>query len=150
MIKKEAVDLFLQQKNVAVAGVSRNPKKFGFMIFNEMKKGGFNVYPVNPNASDIEGTKCYNNIADVPDDVASLVIATAKTETEKSVESAIQKGIKHIWIQQNSQTPKAIETAEKAGVNLVYKECIFMFIEPVSSVHKFHRFINKVFGKYPK
>jgi len=34
--------------------------------------------------------------------------------------------------------------------NLIHNLCILMYASPVKGPHKFHRFLNKVFGKYPK
>ena len=63
---------------------------------------------------------------------------------------ANEAGIKKIWMQQGSESPKAIKFCKENGIELVEGECIMMFSEPVKSIHKFHRGLNKLFGKYPK
>ncbi len=62
MITKASVENFLSQKNIAVVGVSRNTKNFGNTIYRSLKKKGYNVYPINPNAEKIEGDKCYPDL----------------------------------------------------------------------------------------
>ena len=86
----------------------------------------------------------------MPAGYEKLFIVTPKSETDEIVKKAAEKGIKHIWVQQMSNTDKTQTIAKEHGVELIDKECIFMFAEPVTSVHKFHRFIWKVFGKLPK
>lgn len=144
------IQKFLEPKKLAVAGASRNPKKFGGTIFKELKEKGFELYPVNPNADEIQGVKCFKTIADLPSDVGHLYIVTPKTQTQEIVNAAVEKGIKMIWIQQKSETPEAVKTAEDAGIQLIYNKCIFMFVEPVTGPHSFHRFFTKLFGGYPK
>lgn len=140
---------FLQPKKLAIAGVSRNTKKFGFTVFKELKGKGFEVFPINPNTEEIEDNKCYKSINDLPDDVKHLHIATKKDLTASLVQQAIDKGITSIWIQQGSDTPEAVKLANEAGINLIHKKCILMYAEPVKGIHGFHRFLTKVFGVYP-
>ncbi|MCG6188857.1 CoA-binding protein [Maribellus maritimus] len=144
------INKFLGPKKMAMAGVSRNPKKFGGAIFKELKEKGFDLYPVNPNADEIQGVKCFKSVEELPDHVTHLFVVTPKQETLSVVNAAASKGIKMIWIQQKSDTPEAVKAAADAGIPLIYKKCIMMFADPVQSFHKFHRFWVKAFGGYPK
>lgn len=144
------IQKFMAPKKLAIAGVSRNPKKFGGSIFTELKNKGFDLYPINPNADEIQGVKCYKSVADLPADVKHLHIVTRKNETAAVVAEAVKKGMEMIWIQQSSDTPEAIKIAEDAKIQLISHKCIMMFSEPVNSVHKFHRSIVKLFGGYPR
>ena len=40
-----------------MVGVSRNPKKFGYTAFKELKEKGMKIIPVNPEADEIMGVK---------------------------------------------------------------------------------------------
>jgi uncharacterized protein len=150
MVTKKSIDDFLAPKKMAIAGVSRNPKKFGYQVYKELTEKGFQVFPINPNTDTIDGKLCYKSVSALPEDVKHLLVLTPKTQTESVVQEAKLKGITNLWIQQTSQTDKAVEIATEAGMNLIYKRCIFTFAEPVKGVHKFHRSIMKLFGKLPK
>ena len=82
----------------------------------------------------------------VPGEIENLLIAVPKSQTIDVAKQAKEKGVKRIWIQQMSDTTEALEMVKEAGIELIAKKCIFMFAEPVSGVHKFHRFIAKLFG----
>ena len=144
------IQKFLEPQKIAMVGVSRNQKKFGGAIFKELKSKGFELYPVNPNADEIQGIKCYKSVAELPGDVKCLFIVTPKNETAGVVKLAVEKGFEMIWIQQKSDTPEAVEIIQKAGIPLIYKKCLMMFADPVKGVHGFHRFLTKTFGGYPK
>lgn len=150
MITLNEIQKFLEPKKMAIAGASRDPKKFGGAVFKELKSKGFDLYPVNPNADEIQGVKCYKTVDELPIDVTHLYIVTPKTETQLIVDAALKKGIKMIWIQQKSETPDVVKAVEEAGIPLIYKKCIFMFADPVGGPHAFHRFFTKLFGGYPK
>lgn len=150
MIKKESIDEFMAQEHIAIAGVSRNPKKFGNAILRELKKKGHEVYPVNLNSDEIEGIKCFRDISLLPDEVTAIIVVTKKTNSADIVRNSVSKGIRNIWIQQMSDTPEAIEAGSKQGINLISKQCVMMYADPVTGIHNFHRSIKKLVGKYPK
>src|SRR5690606_3910602 len=106
--------------------------------------------PINPNAEEIQGIKCYKSVDELPADVEHLLILTSKEETNSVVQTAITKGIKMIWIQQKSETTEALKIIKEAEIQLIYNKCIMMFAAPVKGVHGFHRFLSKTFGSYPK
>jgi len=145
--KKELINNFFESKKFAMAGVSRNDKKFGNAIFKELIKKDFEIIPVNPNAQEIDGIKCYASVEQLPDEINSLLIATPKKETDNVLRQAINKGIKNIWVQQMSETTETLKIAEEYQKEIIYNKCIYMFAEPVGGFHKFHRTIIKIFGK---
>lgn len=150
MVTLNEIQKFFAPRKIAIAGASRSTKKFGGSIFKELREKGFVLYPINPNADEIQGVKCYRSVDELPADVEHLFIVTPKEETESVAQAAIRKGMKMIWIQQKSDTPEAVKIIEEAGIPLIYKRCIMMFADPVKSVHAFHRFFVKAFGSYPK
>jgi len=57
------VSRFLSLGSYAIAGVSRDPKKFGQAMFRDLRKKGMAVVPVNPAADTIDGVKCYRTVS---------------------------------------------------------------------------------------
>jgi predicted CoA-binding protein len=146
----QSIETFLAGKKIAVAGVSRDQKKFGHVIYKELKEKGFEVYPVNPGTDMINGDPCFRSVGVLPVNVKHLLIVTPKNQTRDIVAETVAKGIDHIWIQQMSDTREAIDLAVSHQVNLVTGQCILMHTDPVKGVHKFHRTLMKFFGRFPK
>ncbi len=138
---------FFSTNSIAIAGASRNAKKFGNIVCRKLKEKGFNIYPVNPSGESICDLQTYKEIADLPTEVQHLIILTRKDRTTEIVKQAIAKGIQNIWIQQMSDSPEAIEIATEAGIHLICGKCLFMYAEPVEGMHKFHRGCKKLFGQ---
>ena len=149
MVTLKQVDEFLGSGPIAMAGVSRNPKKFGFAAFKELKEKGMNVIPINPYADEIHGSKVYHDIKSLPSDVKGLIVMTNKGQTAGVIREAKEKGIKQIWIQQMAESKEALKELEGSGINYITKECILMHYKP-SSIHKFHSAINKLFRRFPR
>jgi predicted CoA-binding protein len=150
MVTKKEIEKFFEEKKLAIAGVSRNIKKFGYRVFKDLTENGYEVYPVNPNTDTIDGKKCFRNVSYLPADVNSLLILTPRSQTDSVLRDAINKGITNIWVQQMSDTEETMRIAEEYQKEIIYKKCIYMFAEPVMGVHKFHRLILKLFGRLPK
>ena len=150
MNKKQSIEQFLAPQKMVIAGVSGNTKKFGYMVFNELRQKGFDVCPINPRLDEIDEVKVYKSVSDIPDDYEKLFIVTPKSETDTIIKQAAEKGIKHVWVQQMSNTKDTALLAKEYNIDLIEKECIFMFAEPVKSIHKFHKAIWKIFGLLPK
>jgi len=140
----------MKQKNIALIGISNNERKFGNTIFKELNSKDFKIFPVHREMETFDGIDCYKDIASLPAEVTGLIICTKPENTEGLVNQAIEKGIKHIWLQQGAQHDDTIWQARQNGINIIHRQCALMFAEPVRSVHKFHRCINKFFGVFPK
>jgi uncharacterized protein len=148
MVTLKQIEEFLGSGPIAMAGVSRNPKKFGFAAFRELKEKGMDVIPINPHADEIHGSKVYHDVKSLPDNVGALIVMTNKQQTAGVIREAREKGIKHIWIQQMAETKEVLKELEGSGINYITKECILMHYKP-HSIHKFHAAIRKFFRTFP-
>ncbi|MEM4804135.1 MAG: CoA-binding protein, partial [Candidatus Nezhaarchaeales archaeon] len=66
-MNEELIREFLDRRNVfAVVGASRDPQKYGYQVYRDLKSAGYKVYPVNPNAQEVLGDKCYPSLKELP------------------------------------------------------------------------------------
>ncbi|TLM65934.1 MAG: CoA-binding protein [Deltaproteobacteria bacterium] len=115
----EKIAAFLAAPAFGVAGASKNPDKYGNKVLRCYQMNGRKAVPVNPVETEIEGMACVRTVGDLPPEVESLSIITPPQVTDKVVELAIAKGIKHIWMQPGAQSAAAIAAAEAAGIDVI-------------------------------
>lgn len=149
---QQKVSDFLNQKTIAIAGVSRNPEgAVGNAIYKKFKDSGYNIYPVNPNAEMIEGDKCYPNLKSIPEKVNAVFIATSPAVSTEIVKQSIEYGVKAIWFHRSmgngSFSEEAAKLGEDNGITVIKSGCPMMFISKVYPFHKMMRFFMKLFGK---
>jgi uncharacterized protein len=149
MTTLKQINEFIDSQPIAMVGVSRNPKKFGYAAFKELKEKGMKIIPVNPVADEILGEKSYANVKMLPSEVQSIIVVTKKDKTASVIRDAKEKGIKKIWIQQMADSKEAINELKDSGIDFITGECILMHYKP-HSIHKFHRGFLKFFGRFPK
>jgi predicted CoA-binding protein len=115
----EKIAAFLAAPAFAVAGASKNRDKYGNKVLRCYQLNGSKVVPINPVEVEIEGVACVKAVSDLPPEVQSLSIITPPQVTDKVVEQAIARGIRHIWMQPGAQSAAAIAAAEAAGINVI-------------------------------
>ena len=150
MNSKQQVDDFINQKNIAVVGVSRKKSKFGNYIYRELKKKDYRVYPVNSKLEFAEGDKCYPDLSSVPEKLDGVVINVSPQKAVNVIKDANAAGIKRVWLQQGSQSDEAVKFCKDNNIDCVHNECIIMFTEPLGFMHRTHKWIWKVLGKLPQ
>jgi uncharacterized protein len=149
MTSKHAVDGFLAQRKIAVVGVSRDGRGFGYAAWKALRDKGYDAAPVNPQATAIDGQPCYRSLRDLPEPVGAALVVTPPAASGQVVQDAVAAGIRHIWLQQGAVSPDALQICREQGIEPVAGECILMFADP-GGLHKFHRWVWNVLGKLPQ
>lgn len=101
MLMDERLVKLLRPESVAVVGASRSPGKIGYQIVKNLLDSGFpreRIYPVNPNATEILGLKCYRSLKEVPESVDLVVIAVPAPAVPAVIEEAGQTGARAIAV----------------------------------------------------
>ena len=140
------IEQFVSSKRIAVVGMSRSGKKFGNMAAKELKAKGYEIYPVHPEAVEIDGFTCSPNLQSLTGKIDSVWISIPPKNVSPVLEEAAQVGLKNIWLQQGAWSAEVQQTIDQLQLPVVTKKCIMMYAPPVKSVHKFHRTIVGIFG----
>ena len=149
LITLKKINHFLDCKTMAIAGASRNEKSFSAQVAKHLTKLGYNLWFVNPGFEPNQtANQRVQSVSLLPEGIHLLVL-TPQNQTESVMQQAVDKGIKDVWIQQQSETIDAVNLGRKNKINLVSGQCIFMFSQP-EGMHKFHHRIKKLFGSLPK
>jgi len=90
------LDAFFKPRSVAVIGASREPRKFGHVIFKNFVASEFKgkTYPVNPKTESILGFKAYPNLKEIPDELDLAVIAVPAPIVPQTIDECLSKNVK--------------------------------------------------------
>jgi uncharacterized protein len=151
---REAVGEFLSRKQLAVAGVSRDGNLPANLIFRKLRDAGYEVFPVNPNASEVEGAACYPDLASVPAALEGVIVATPPGAAEGLVRECADLGIPRVWMHRSlgtgSVSTAALELCLREGIAVIPGSCPMMFVEPVDLGHRCFRWLLGGLGKLPR
>ncbi len=156
MIKQSLSEVqeFLELKRIAIVGVSQNPEHLSRSLMKSLTDEGIEVLPVNPNAEMIDDMKCYASVGDIEPLPDAAIVTLKKERFRGVVDQCINAGITNVWLY-GVTGPKSIDEdlqnyCLEHNLNLVAGYCPFMFLENAEGIHKFHGFLWKLIGLYPK
>lgn len=91
---------FFRPNAVAVVGASRDAASVGRRVLSALAAGGFRgpVYPVNPNAAEVAGVRCYPTVRDVPEPVDLAVIAVPARAVAGVVDDCAARGVRALVV----------------------------------------------------
>jgi hypothetical protein len=152
----QAIDDFLAQQRIAVAGVSREPRgaHAGNGVYERLKACGYQVFAVNPNADSVMGDPCYHSLAEIPGGVDAVVIVTRPEVAPSVVEECRQLGINRVWMHrsfgQGSVSKEAHQACRDAGITCIAGACPLMYGPTSDGGHRFMKAMLGIFGGLPK
>jgi len=92
--------LFFEPQSVAILGVSRKTGPGAFNILECLQLYGYQgkVYPVNPNAREILGIRCYPSVEDIREPIDLAVVSLDRDQVLAAVDSCVKEGIKALVV----------------------------------------------------
>jgi predicted CoA-binding protein len=149
----DEVAKFLSGKRFAVAGVSRQPGQAANAVLRKLRDSGREVFAVNPNAAQIEGMRCYPDLAALPGPIDGLVIATHPRHAADLVRQCAAHGVGRVWLHRSfgegSVSEEAVREAAARNIACIAGGCPLMYCEPVDIAHRCMRWWLKRGGRIP-
>lgn len=149
----EAASAFLASRRVAVTGVSRTPERHGSnTVYRRLRERGYQVFAVNPNATEVEGDRSYPDLRSIPGGVEAVVIGTRPELAADTMRECAELGIRQVWMHRGpgagSVSAAATAFGRQRGITVIDGGCPLMFGPTADFGHRIVRFIYA--GNVPK
>lgn len=153
MTFRNLIQEFLEQKQFAFIGVSRNEKDFSRTLFRAFVDAGYDPRPVNPGAMEIEGRKCFGSVLDVAPRATSALLMLPKQSLTRVIVKCAEAGVTLVWIH-GITGPREIPAEVLAicrdhGIRVIPGYCPFLFLQGAGWFHRLHGGLMKLTGTYP-
>ena len=121
----ERLSLLRGTRSVAIVGASSNPSRASYFVATYLLSSSpYDVYFVNPRATEILGRPVYPSLASLPV-VPDLVDVFRRHDDLPSVlEETVAVGAKSLWLQLGSWHEDVACEGEAAGLRVVMDRCI--------------------------
>lgn len=150
---REAADEFLDQKRIAVAGVSRDSKQPANLVFRRLRDTGHQVFAVNPNAREVEGTRAFASVRSIDGGVDGVVVVTPPEVATQIVADCAAAGVPRVWLHRGlgpgSVSEEAIALGRQHGISVIPGGCPNMFGATSDAGHVCLRAVLRASGKLP-
>jgi acetyl coenzyme A synthetase (ADP forming)-like protein len=94
------LETLLYPNAIAVVGASRNPEKVGYALLANLVHSGYkgSVVPVNPEAGEILGLKCYRTLAEYQGQIDLGIVVVPGKFVKDAIQSSINAGAKSVIV----------------------------------------------------
>ena len=153
----ELVKYFLEQKRIAVVGVSDKRETGCNLAYKKFRENGYEVYAVNPHLTTYDGSVCYADLKSIPMKPDAVFILASPMVTDQIVNQCVELGIKHIWMHcmmgtkpglaanMTSVSQTAVEICTARGIEVIPGTCPNQFLKP-DFAHAMMRGMWRMFG----
>lgn len=112
-------------RTIAVVGASSNPSRSSNFVMTYLASSvcDFELYPVNPRETEVNGHTCYPSLEALPV-VPDLVDVFRKPDDCPAIAGeAVALGAKTLWLQLGIVSDEAAEIAAAGGLEVVMNRC---------------------------
>ena len=114
-------------RTVAVVGASENRARPSNDVFGYLARAGhFELYPVNPNVTEVEGITAYPRLADLPVAVDMVDVFRRYDDLPEVLQETLEltPTPKYLWLQQGLWHEEVGEAARAAGLTVIMDRCL--------------------------
>lgn len=124
--KKEIENVLKEARTIAIVGLSSNPEKDSYKVAEYLIEQGYNIIPVNPNAEEILGRKCYPSLKAIPQEISIDIVDIFRKPEDipPIVDEAIERGAKAVWMQEGIVNNQSGKKAKEKGLSVIMGKCI--------------------------
>ena len=111
---------------IAMIGASNRPFRPSFGVFVALRRAGYDVVPVNPAESTVDGLPCYPSLHAAVEATGPVDIVDVFRRAEACPEharEAIEVGARCLWLQLGIVSREAGDIAAAAGLSVVMDRC---------------------------
>jgi uncharacterized protein len=120
---KTPEEILRTAQTIAVVGASPDPSRTSHRVMRYLQRAGYRCIPVNPNADDVLGERCYPSLADLPEPVDLVDVFRRAEYCAGVARAAAAIGAPALWLQLGLRSAEARDVAEKAGMEYVEDAC---------------------------
>jgi predicted CoA-binding protein len=111
---------------VAVVGATDDPAKYGSVIYRDLKRKGYAVWPVNRTRSLVDGDPTYASLADLPEPPAIVNIVVPPRQALNVLHEAHDLGYENVWLQPGAEDPEVMRYVQEHGFTYLANACIMV------------------------
>ena len=112
-------------RSVAIVGASANRSRASYFVWTYLKStSDYDLYLVNPTIDEIEGTRVYPSLAELPVVPDMVDVFRRHDDLPSVLDDTIGAGAKTLWLQLGLWHEQVARDGEAAGLKVVMDRCL--------------------------
>lgn len=122
---RKRLDILRRAKTVAIVGASPNPARSSYFVATYLQQSSdYELYFVNPNATEILGQPVYRSLADLPVVPDIVDVFRQASDIPAVFDDVLAIGAPTVWVQLGVWNQEAAEYGESKGLTVVMDRCL--------------------------
>ena len=122
---QERLCILRRAKSVAIVGASPNPARSSYFVATYLQQSSdYDLYFVNPNATEILGQPVYASLAELPVVPDIVDVFRRASDIPQVMDEALAIGAQTVWVQLGIWNEEAAYYGESKGLTVVMDRCI--------------------------
>ena len=114
------------ETTVAVVGASDDPSKYGNVIYRDLKRKGYTVFPVNRGRGLVDGDRAFATLGELPQKPTIVNVVVPPSEAREVLEQSLALGLKNVWLQPGAESPENLAFLQEHEFNYLANACIMV------------------------
>ena len=111
---------------VAVVGASKDPSKFGHVIYCDLRRKGFVVFAINPNRTHVAGDEAFASLKKLPARPTIVDVVVPPEVGAGVLRECLDLGLMNVWLQPGAESPENLAFLQERGFNYIADDCIMV------------------------
>jgi predicted CoA-binding protein len=111
---------------VAIVGATDNPAKYGYVIYRDLKRKGFSIFPVNHNRGTVDQDTAFKTLAEIPGAPTVVNIVVPPEETLLILQQCLELGLMNVWLQPGTESAANLTFLQEHSFNYLADACIMV------------------------
>lgn len=117
----------MENKNVAVLGASPKPDRFANKAVRMLMRHGYNVLPVNPAFSEIEGLKCFKTLDEITEPIDTITMYLGEKNSMPLIDDVLKAKPRRIIMNPGAHNDTLEEKATASGIEVEH-DCTLVML----------------------
>jgi predicted CoA-binding protein len=104
---------------IAVIGANSDRSRYSNKAVRAWEARGYDVYPVNPNETEVEGRRAYPRATDIPGEAEEATLYVRPSIGLKILEDLKAKGVRKVYVNPGAESEELLRRAEELGLEAI-------------------------------
>jgi len=111
--------LKVRMKTIAIIGASTDRQKYGNKAVRAFRQQGYQVFPVNPKETEIEGLSAFKTIREVPVRPQLISVYLPPPVLLKVLPDIAARGCDELWLNPGTESAELLAESRRLGLHVI-------------------------------
>lgn len=121
-------DILKVYNNYCIIGISPDPDKYSYKIYQRLKSLGKNVYGISPKYKVIHHEKVYTSLLEIDHPIDVVIFVVNKTIGMSYIKEMRELGIKYAWMQPGTYDDLLLNAFHDQGIETI-QNCVLKVLD---------------------